>query len=315
MKIATFGARFFGGQVSRIDEGFLKLGHEINYEFPDIIFSNDPGYYEEAYKLKEKNPKAKLILNVLDIPPHYIDSSKYDISRYPYIHNPNRNFDPETLIVWLKKADIITCICEEVQWQLKNWCGFDSIVILNPIKDVSYLNIHVQNKIKNKRGIPYKYLYVGRACDINKRFNLVYKTMIELGDPADSLAVIGSENPGWGDYYGVQEDNILNYFYNSVEYFMFPSAFKSIGLPALEAVVCKTIPIVTNDDPVTKEFWKDIGVHVDKITESILDPDWNKKAKKFIEEYSEIYKQKFNKITIAKNIINLYNIEYGQRYF
>ena len=52
MKIATFGARFFGGQVSRIDEGFLKLGHEINYEFPDIIFSNDPGYYEEAYKLK-----------------------------------------------------------------------------------------------------------------------------------------------------------------------------------------------------------------------------------------------------------------------
>jgi hypothetical protein len=305
MKIATFGARFFGGQISRIEEGFQELGHEINFECPDLIFSNDPGFYEEAYKLKEKNPKAKLILNVLDLPPHYIDGSKYDISRYSYINNPNRDFNPEKLIIWLQKADIITCICEEVKWQIKNWCGFDSIVILNPIKDVHYLNLPPQNKAKNQRGIPYKYLYVGRACDMNKRFNLVYQAITKLGDPADSLAIIGSENPGWGDYYGVFEDEILNYFYNSVEYLMFPSAFKSIGLPALEAVVCQTVPIVTNDDPVTKEFWSEIGVDVDKIAESISNPHWNQKAKKFVKDNSALYKQKFSKVNIASNILNL----------
>jgi hypothetical protein len=305
MKIATFGARFFGGQISRIEEGFCKLGHEINFECPDVIFSNDPGFYEEAYKLKEKNPKAKLIFNVLDLPPHYIDGSKYDISRYPYINNPNRDFNPEKIINWLKKADIITCICEEVKWQIKKWCGFDSVVIFNPIKDVSFLNLPLQNKAKNQRGIPYKYLYVGRACDMNKRFNLVYQAITKLGDPADSLAIIGSENPGWGDYYGVFEDEVLNYFYNSVEYLMFPSAFKSIGLPALEAVVCQTIPIVTNDDPVTKEFWAEIGVDANKIAESISNPDWNQKAKKFVKNNSDLYKQKFDKATIAANILNL----------
>jgi len=305
MKIATFGARFFGGQISRIEDGFHQLGHEINFESPDIIFSNDPGFYEEAYNLKQKNPNAKLVFNVLDLPPHYIDGSKYDISRYAHIHNPNRDFNPEKITNWLKKADIITCICAEVQWQIKNWCGFDSIVIHNPIKDVSYKNISYQEKIRNKEGRPYKYLYVGRACDMNKRFRLVYEAIVKLGGNSNSLAIVGSENPGWGDYYGVLEDDILNYFYNSVEYLMFPSAFKSIGLPALEAVVCQTIPIVTNDDPVTKEFWAEIGVDADKIAESIADPIWNNKAKEFIKKNSEVYKQKFDKVTIANNILNL----------
>ena len=100
-------------------------------------------------------------------------------------------------------------------------------------------------------------------------------------------------------------DEILNYFYNSVEYLMFPSAFKSIGLPALEAVVCQTIPIVTNDDPVTKEFWAEIGVDANKIAESISNPDWNQKAKKFVKDSSDLYKQKFDKVTIAANILNL----------
>jgi glycosyltransferase involved in cell wall biosynthesis len=305
MKIATFGARFFGGQISRIEDGFRQLGHEIDFQSPDVIFSNDPAFYEQAYSLKQKNQKAKLIFNVLDLPPHYIDGSKYDISRYSHIYNSNRDFDPKKIANWLDKADVVTCICAEVQWQIKNWCGLDSVVIFNPIKDVSYLNISAQNRIKNKRGIPYKYLYVGRACDINKRFNLVYETINKLGDPADSLAIIGSENPGWGDYYGVLEDGSLNYFYNSVEYFMFPSAFKSIGLPALEAVVCQTIPIVTNDDPVTKEFWSEIGVDLDKIAESICDPIWNTKTKEFVKKNSAVYKQKFDKVTIANNILNL----------
>lgn len=305
MKIASFGSRFFGGQIERIEEGFIELGHVVDFKNPDIIFCNDPGYYDQGIELKYKNPQAKLILNVLDLPPHCIDGNKYDISRYPKVNNPNRDFNPEKIAVLLKKADIVTCICDEVKWQLKSWCDIESVVIFNPIKDVSFLNIPESNKIKNKRGVPYKYLYVGRACDINKRFHLVYEAIKKLGDNSDSLAIVGSENPGWGDYYGILEDESLNYFYNSVKYLMFPSAFKSIGLPALEAVVCKTIPVVTNDDPTTKEFWEEIGVESNKIAEYISNPEWNAKAIDFVNKNNLLFKQRFNKISIAKNILNL----------
>lgn len=305
MKIATFGARFFGGQISRIEDGFVELGHEINFTHPDIIFSNDPEFYKEAYSLKQKNSNAKLIFNVLDLPPHCINLDKYDLSRYAYIKNPNRNFNVEQITEWLEKADIITCICDEVKWQIKNWCNFDSHVIFNPIKKVSYLNLSKEDKIKNKKGENYKYLYVGRACDINKRFDLVYDAINKLGDGPESLAIIGSEDPRWGDYYGVQDDNTLNYFYNSVEFLMFPSAFKSIGLPALESVVCQTIPIVTNDDPTTKEFWKEIGVDANKIAESMSDPSWVSKANRFVKSNSNIFKEKFSNKSVANNILKL----------
>ena len=307
MKIATFGARFFGGQISRIEEGFIELGHEIEFECPELIFSNDPEFYEQAYELKQKNSNAKLIFNVLDLPPHYMDYNKYDLSRYAHINNPNRDFNIDKLTDWLKKADIITCICAEVQWQINNWCGLDSLVIFNPIKEVSFLNLSDNDKIKNKKGVPYKYLYVGRACDMNKRFDLVRETINKLGDGPDSLAIIGSENPRWGDYYGVLEDDALNYFYNSVDYLMFPSAFKSIGLPALESIVCQTVPIVTNDDPVTKEFWKEIGVDVNKISESISSQEWNDKAKLFVKNNSNFFKKRFSKSSIANNILDVYN--------
>jgi glycosyltransferase involved in cell wall biosynthesis len=131
--------------------------------------------------------------------------------------------------------------------------------------------------------------------------------MRKLNEPSSCLAVLGSENPGWGDYYGIVEDRILNLFYNSVDYLFFPSAFKSLGLPALESIVTKTIPIVTNDDPVTKEFWGPIGVDPLNISTYLLDNEWNKIAKEFVEANSSQYANKFYKKTIAQNIINIYN--------
>lgn len=308
MKIYCAGAEGYINQIQRIREGFLELGHEItDIQSADLIYCNDPSVYSDEFK--KINPKAKLIYNVLDLPPHCINHHKYDLSRYPFINVPwNRDFDPLKLKQSLLNADIITCICDEVKWQLKEWCHLDSFVIFNPIKEVSFLNLKIEDKIKNKQNIKYKYLYVGRANDPNKRFNLVYQTMKELNEPPSLLAILGSENPGWGDYYGMVEDRILNLFYNSVDYLFFPSAFKSLGLPALESIVTKTIPIVTNDDPVTKEFWEPIGVDPTNISSYLLNKDWNIMAKNFVEEKSIEYANKFNKKTIAQNIINTYNI-------
>lgn len=305
MNIYCNGSNNYVSQIQRIKEGFIQLGHTISsIEEADLIYSNDPSGYSSNHKKINKN--AKIIYNVLDLPPHCIDPSRFDISRYTYINtNWKRDFDPLHLKEKLKDADIVTCICDEVKWQLENWCNINSKVIYNPIKDVSFLGLTQDQKIKNQKGQTYKYLYVGRANDPNKRFYLVYEMMQKLNQPSESLAVLGSENPGWGDYYGVVKDEILNLFYNSVEYFLFPSAFKSIGLPALESVVARTIPIVTNDDPVTKEFWSEIGVDHGRIAETIVDKEWNIKAKNFVEKNSDLFKTKFDKKAVANNILNL----------
>ena len=306
MKVFCGGSEHYINQIDRIRSGFIENGCElVSLEEADIIYFNDPHVYD--LDAKNKNTNAKVIFNVLDLPPHCIDGSKYDISRYPYINGCRRDYNPEVLAAKLKKCDIATCICEEVQWQLKNWCGVDSIVIYNPIKDVSFLNLNADESFKNDKGELYKYLYVGRANDPNKRFNIVYETMKILGDKPDSLAVIGSENPRWGDYYSVVKDDDLNLFYNSVEYLFFPSAFKSIGLPALESVVTKTKTIVCNDDPTTNEFWQDIGVssNPEEIAGCIKNTDWNLKVQEFVNLKSEEYKIRFDKKTIAANIISL----------
>ena len=62
MKIAVFGIIPF---TDLIKEGFIKLGHEISNNNPDLIFANDPMGYQDATFLKMQNPKTQLILNVL----------------------------------------------------------------------------------------------------------------------------------------------------------------------------------------------------------------------------------------------------------
>ena len=308
MKISCHGSEGYLNQIDRIRQGFIESDCVLSYpQEADLIYCNDPGGYDLNFQ--KQNPKAKVIFNVLDIPPHCIDKERYDIYRYPYINNPYRDFDIVKLTEKLRYCDLITCICNEVKWQLKNWCGLDAITIYNPIKDVSFLNLTQEQKIKNRYGKNYKYLYVGRANDPNKRYKIIYDTMKILGDKSSDLAIIGSENPGWGDYYGVLNDEDLNAFYNSVDYFFFPSAFKSIGLPALESVVTKTKTIVCNDDPVTQEFWPGIGLSSDplEIAKNIKDIEWNNRCDLFNNSMSEIYQKKFNKNQIAKNIIDVYN--------
>jgi hypothetical protein len=305
MNIYCAGSEHYINQIDRIRQGFLNIGHNLsNIEKADVIYCNDSSVYSNNYK--EINKTAKLIYNVLDIPPHCIDSNLYDTSRYPNINFPIKNFDPLKLKYDLQQADVITCICNEVKWQLESWCNINNAnVIYNPVKEVSFLNLTEEQKIKNKFQKRYKYLYVGRANDPNKRFNLVYDTMIKLNEKSSDLAVIGSENPGWGDYYGVVDDQTLNLFYNSVDYLFFPSAFKSQGLPALESIITKTIPIVLNDDPTTQEFWPNIGVEINNILKTLQSVEWNNKCKQFIEDNFLLYKTKFSKNQIAQNIISL----------
>lgn len=307
MKIKCFGWRNKQlDQISRIEQGFIELGHELISDNPDLIYCNDSTGYDLAIPLKEIYSNAKLIFNVLDIGPHTLDMDRYDISHYSYINNPyGRNFNVEKLINSLNKSDSVTCICDEVKWQLKNWCEIEANTIYNPIHDVSNLNLSKEAKMIN--GKKYKYLFVGRI-DCNKRFNLIKETLDLLGEDYGSLAVIGPDYPNIGDYFSVVNTKILNLFYNSVDYLFFPSAFKSIGLPAIEAVVAGCKPIVCNDDPCTHEFFSGIGVDANPkdMADCILNPDWNNKVNDFIKNNSNKYKEKFTGKAVAQKIIDIY---------
>lgn len=302
MKIFCAGAEGPTNQIDRIRSGFLLIGHEIVSDFmaADIIYSNDPSGYSDQHKL---NKRALIIYNVLDIPPHCMDPKKYDVSRYPEVRVPwVKDYSPETLKNKLSAAHIVTCISKEVQYQLFFYCGISAQVIYNPIKDVSFDRFHQYTRTNNKD----LFLYVGRALDPNKRFGVVFEFFQKLNIPQEQLIVVGQENPGFGRYGGVVDDSTLNYLYNDVDFVFMPSAFEGLGLPAIEATVCKTIPIVANDNPTALEFFGEIALPPNQL-DLYLDWGWRIRATNFVDKNSEVFKSNFNKSKIAKNILSLIN--------
>jgi glycosyltransferase involved in cell wall biosynthesis len=286
MNIALFGGQCLTCQIPRIEQGFIELNHKINYDKPDIIYSNDPGGYEEALKLKQEKG-GYLILNILDIP--------WSLS--------NVNILIKEWSYYLNKADAITTISETVKKDLENLIDKKINVIFNPVKDVYY-----DYKIKKDK----IFLYVGRANDFNKRIGLVYQTLTFIENGLGLINICGNENPNFGRYVGPVSDENLNIYYNSSKFLFLTSKNEGIGLTMIEAMICGCIPITCYDNITAHEFCpKEFIVEPNptKIANKIytLNQDY-KKYQDLALTYGEKYKNQFNKINIAKNILNLYNI-------
>jgi glycosyltransferase involved in cell wall biosynthesis len=285
MKIALFGGECLYCQLPRIKQGIIQLGHEINYEIPDIIYSNDPQYFDEAIELKNKT-NGYLILNILDIPWH--------LSNVNSILNEWTNR--------LLQANSITTISHTVKKDLENIINKEIHVILNPVKDVFYdKNIQKDNL----------FLYVGRANDPNKRINLVYETLNLIENGKNLIKICGTENPMFGNYLGLVTDFELNYLYNTSRFTFLTSKNEGIGLSMIEALICGSIPITCSDNRTglefnAKEFISDPSPKA--ILNKIIELNNNYKYYQMIAlEYGNQYMEKFNKTNIAKNILNLYN--------
>ncbi len=286
MKIAIFGIIPF---TDLIKEGFIKLGHEISNNNPDLIFANDPMGYQDATFLKMQYPKAQLILNVLDIPWHF----------------PNIENQIKVMIKrFFGKADNVTAISFKVKKDLAKF--FDPNVhekigvIYNPIQDVNY-----DKEIKKNNS----FLYIGRANDPIKRFNLVRESLSKIKEGNKNIIVCGIENPNFGNYLGHVSNEKLNILYNEANFLFLPSKAEGIGLSMIEALVCGTIPITCSDNETAKEFLP---------PEFICEPDpvsivnyierINKDYEKNRESALKLgkkYKEQFNKINIAKNILGI----------
>ena len=282
MKISVFGLLPFS---QLIEEGFKKLGHTISFENPNLIFSNDPRGYEKSLILKKTNPNAILIFNVLDIP----------------WHMPNIEKQTHLLVKnYLLKADFVTVISFKVQKDLAQFMNIETKVIYNPRKDV-----HYDSNIKKDNS----FLFVGRANDPVKRINLVRDSLLKIENGLKNLKICGEQNPGFGNYLGYVSDKKLNELYNSSKYVLLPSKAEGIGLPMIEAMICGSIPILCSDNKTAKEFSIDDFIckpDATSIANKIKDLDKNYSRKRETAlELGIKYKDKFDKVSIAKNILNI----------
>ncbi len=225
MKVHCVGSRFFGGQVDRIERGFVQLGHELTPHISeaDLVYVNDPSHYAQPLLDRAAGRlKGKLILNVLDIPEHII-----------------HEFDTTKLYRELIQADAITSISQFTHDKVGEHCGIASHVIYNPIKSVA-------RDPASKRECPYRFASVGRRSDPNKRADLWAGALGILGINYREVALVGSD-PGWGDYLGVLSDFNLNLLYNSVDFVLATSRVEGLNLPVLEAMAAGAIPVVCRD--------------------------------------------------------------------
>ena len=282
MKISVLGLKPFS---KLIEEGFKKLGHKISSENLDLIFSNDPRGYKESLLLKEKNPKAILIFNILDIP----------------WHMPNIEQQTDLLVKhFLTKADFVTAISFKVQSDIARFTSIKTKVIYNPIKDV----YHDTNIAKDD-----SFLFVGRANDPVKRIKLVHDSLSKINGGLKNLKICGEQDPGFGNYLGYVSDKKLNELYNASKYVLLTSIAEGIGLPMIEAIVCGSLPITCSDNETAKEFLPSDFMcepNTNSIVEHIEKLDKSYKIKQELAfKLGKKYKEQFNKVRIAENILSI----------
>jgi hypothetical protein len=287
IKVSILGNDTFTSQMPRIREAFQSLGNIISEESPDLIYSNDPTGYPKAIYLKKRFPNSYLILNFLDIPWHI----------------PNVEKQTKLLVEnFFNVADMTTTISFKVKKDLKKFLQKDIEVIYNPIKDV----FHDKNIKKNNT-----FLYVGRANDKIKRINLVKESLEKIDNSMSSLKICGSEDPGFGEYLGIVSDEKLNELYNSSKYLYLPSKAEGLGLTMIEAMICGSLPIACDDNETAKEFLPEDFIckpDSQSIVKKINDLDKDYDSKRMLAlDYGKKYKIQFDKISIAKNILNIFN--------
>ncbi len=282
IKISIFGADGYTCQMPRIKEAMQKLGHILSEDSPEMIYSNDPTGYEKAMCLKKKFPSSFLIFNFLDVP----------------WHMPNVDKQTKLLVEhFLAKSDAVTAISYKVKKDLAKFLDKKIEVIYNPIKDVFY-----DESIKKNN----TFLYVGRANDplLKQAFSKTVNGIIDI-------KICGSEDPGFGTYLNVVSDQELNKLYNSSKYLLLPSKAEGLGLTMIEAMICGSLPIACSDNETAKEFLpKDFICEpnsqsiLDKIEE--LNKEYDVKRKLAL-KYGKKYKIQFDKMSIAKKILSIFN--------
>ncbi len=299
MLVSIMGSTCTWCQIPALREGFAALGHTHTDDWTDpnvaFVFVGNSPY--EPYLEAARNRSKKIIFNCLDIPIHTPDGHRW-INEWK---------------MQLADATRVTSISAYTQSQLLTICGIQSDVIYYPMKPISRMG-----------GAPkypqYKFLLCGRVNDRNKRFHVALGAILGAGFDKSQVAIVGPENPGWGCYLGVVDDEALNDLYNSVDYVMMPSFNEGIGLVGVEGACAGAIPIILPDLSTYDELWagSPMGLFyqtfkdVESIEQFLIYMDENPAEKQIMKDAMYAYAQthfvpKFSAIEVAKRIIGVYH--------
>ncbi len=305
IKVCAFGGTSQLSQIDRITQGLSSLkGVEINNDLRivDLIYSNDPGYFEAILSAKDQNllkENCKIIFNVLDLPLHLIGSQgDYSFEKLA------------KLGAQLLRADAVTCISQYTQSQLQQCLGVGSVVIYNPVKPVS-----PDKRLNEEKPFPYRVLMAGRLNDTNKRArSLAIPALMRAGFEEHEVAVVGGEYPGWGVNLGIVNDSTLNDLYNSVDFVMCCSHLEGWGLTISESVICGAIPIVCQDLTTASEmslpqYWfcyPSPEMIAFRLRVLIENPSILRAERDYCLSLSEGLSEDLSKETVARRIIEVY---------
>jgi hypothetical protein len=295
MKIQSFKCFGWGGetgQVQRIRAGFLELGLIELDNNPDFIYSNDEGSHAAAIECKKRNPGAKLILNILDIPEFLL---------------PN-GYSLENCKKLLSHADAVTSISNYVKGQLVKYFNTNSSVIYQP-----KMNTFKTEGLEKK----YKYLFVGRVNYPNKRNNLAVEALQLLGANESEVLGIGPEYIGFGDYLGVVSEADLSKVFSSVDFVFCTGKIEGLSLVPIETISCGyAVPIVCFDMTTVRElFSKPEAFIVEPKAQNIAnfinlfksDQEIRRYASNLNEEYKDMINNHFVGTAVAKKILEVAN--------
>ena len=88
-----------------------------------------------------------------------------------------------------------------------------------------------------------------------------------------------------------------------------PSKAEGIGLPMIEAMICGSLPITCSDNETAKEFLPPDFIcepNPQAIVNKIEELNKEYKTKRELAfEFGKKYRDKFNKVSIAKNILSV----------
>lgn len=290
MIVKTFGAAGLSTQLWRIERALYedfgcRILSDSCKDKPELIFCNDLGCADEALNYAKKFPKVKFVQNVLDIPWHCGEQAVK--SSFQKIQNAY-DFGAK-----------ISVISTRVKRDVEQYGKIPvSGIICQPIQDV----LDDQGFF----GKTYKHLYVGRARDPNKRFGIVRQAFEALEINPKELAVIGSENPSFGDYLGVIPNYHLAYLYKHCSFIWLPSRNEGIGLSMIEGLCHGKCPIVMADNETAQEFWDYPVASAADIQNLIEDYEGGEThLVERIKNYREDYRKFFSAHAVAQRILEI----------
>lgn len=294
MKILTYGADAAWCQLPRINKGFESLGHQLtsNPIEADMIYANDFARFGVAIGAHTLNPKAKLILNVLDVPEHNIS-----------------DFDLDGTAKLLAMAGAVTSISEFTKFQVKKYFNMESTVIYQPIMPIE----------KNNSEKLYKYIFVGRKYDANKRVAIGVHALWLLGVKGEEVGMVGHEPVDWGVRVGLLDESLMSSIYNGADFSLSLGHIEGLNLPVVEAMAAGIIPVVCNDLTTREELlpsslfpeYNDVSATASSVSLFIArfmqDNDEKQRMKERIySHYRNNLEEKFKPTSVAQKIIDTY---------